>query len=345
MAWAAAAVALLTKYKTIVPLMSKLAVPAFSMLASVFVYAWASRSWTIGIGFVAMLFIHEIGHVLAARRKKLPVTAPVFIPFVGALIAMKRNPRDAATEAYVALGGPLLGSAGALAALIAGLALESPALVMVAYTGFFINLINLLPIRPLDGGRIAAAVTRWLWVAGLAGGLAVIVYLRSLLFLIVYGLFVAELYRKFAAQRGKRPVVLSFAAAIPAERPAGVFVPGEQHRRRLDFATWSSLDGIQRIEAVWEAAGIRETVELAEPLLVEEVRLAGFRPVRDERGETVHYEAAIEIVGFPHENDRYHDIPARVRWAFGAAYFGLAAALAGLMVLVQRMLPVHAGWG
>lgn len=339
MAWGAAAAALLTKSKTVLPLVSKLAMPVSSMLASVFTYAWAYRSWTVGIGFVAMLFIHEIGHVLAAKRKGLPVSAPVFIPFVGALIAMKRHPRDAATEAFVALGGPLLGTMGALAALAAGLALESTALVLVAYAGFFINLINLLPIRPLDGGRIAGAVTRWLWAVGLVAGLAVILVLRSILFLVVYALFVAELYRKYATKRQKRTVVLTFAASVPAERLAEGFVPGEQHRRRLDFATWSGLDGIQRVETAWEAVGLRETVELPEPLLVGEVRLAGFRPVRDERGETVRYEAGIEIVGEPHENDRYHDIPARVRWAFGAAYFGLAALLAGLMAMVHR-LPV-----
>lgn len=339
MAWGAALLALLTKYKTILALLSKWVAPAFTLLASAFAYAWATRSWTVGIGFVAMLFIHELGHVMAAKRKQLPVSLPVFIPFVGALIAMKKHPRDAATEAYVALGGPLLGTLGALAAFVAGFALSSTSLVLVAYLGFFVNLINLLPIRPLDGGRIAAAVTRWLWIVGLVAGLAVILYLRSVLFFIVYMLFAAELYGKYAAKRGGRRRSLPFAIRIPAEylRLANAFVPGEAHRRKLDFVTWSGLDGRQRVEVVWDALAIRETVTLAEPFLVEEVRVTGFRHVHNEQGEVVRYDANCEMIGLPHENDRYDEIPPRTRWAFGAAYAGLAVLLAALMAAVQRL--------
>lgn len=339
MTWGAAIVALLTKHKTIVPLLSKLVVPAFSMLASAFAYAWATRSWVVGIGLVAMLFVHEIGHVLAARQKGLPVSAPVFIPFIGALIAMKRNPRDAVTEAYVALGGPLLGSLGAMAALLIGLALSSTPLLLVAYMGFFINLINLLPIRPMDGGRIAAAVTRWLWVVGLVCGLFVILYLRSALFLFIYGLFALELYHKYVANRKKRPSTVPFAIRIPAEhlRLRSAFVPGEEHHRKLAFATWSELDGTQKVEVRWDALAIRDTVTLKEPFLVEEVRVTGIKHIRDDQGEVVRYDALCEMAGTPHENDRYYDIPPRVRWAFGAAYLGLAVLLAALMVMVQSM--------
>lgn len=84
-----------------------------------------------------MIFIHEIGHVLAAKQKGLPVTAPLFIPFLGALITMKRNPRDAVTEAYIAYGGPLLGTIGATAAFALGVYTDSNLLISIAYTGFF----------------------------------------------------------------------------------------------------------------------------------------------------------------------------------------------------------------
>ena len=72
-----------------------------------------------------MIFIHEIGHVLAAKQKGLPVSLPVFIPFLGAFIAMKKNPRDAVTEAYIAFGGPLLGTAGALICYLLGTATDN----------------------------------------------------------------------------------------------------------------------------------------------------------------------------------------------------------------------------
>lgn len=339
----AAVLALLAKYKTVVPLLSKLVVPVFSMLASIFAYAMAMRSWTVGIGFVAMLFIHEIGHVWAAKRKGLPVSAPVFIPFLGALITMKKHPRDAVTEAYVALFGPVFGSAGALAALLAGIALSSPPLLMVAYMGLFINLINLLPIRPLDGGRIASAVTRWLWAVGLTAGLLVIIWLKSILFLIVYLLFVFELYQKYAAKRGAKRRTIPFSIRIPAEylRIQNAFVPGELHRRKLDFVTYSDLDGTQHAEVIWDALAIREKVTLPGPFLPEEVWVTGIRHIRNDQGEVIRYDAVCEMTGVPHENDRYHDVPAGTRWAFGAAYFGLAVMLAAVMLAMQRLLLPH----
>lgn len=335
----AAIAALLTKYKTIVPVLTKLLGPMLTMLASVFAYAWATRSWMVGIGFVAMLFVHEMGHVLAAKQKGLPVSAPLFIPFVGALIAMKQSPRDAATEAYVAIGGPVVGTLGALLTLLAGLVLSSTPLVLVAYMGFFVNLINLLPIRPLDGGRIASAVTRWLWLVGLIGGLVFIVYMRSLLFLVVYVLFVIDLYQKYVAKRGDRARRIPFVIRIPATylRTRNAFVPGEEHRRKLDFVTYSNLDRTQHVEVIWDALAVREKVALPEPILLEEVRVMGIKHVQDEQGDVVRYDANCEMFGIPHTNERYYDVPASSRWVFGAAYLGLAMLLIALMLFVQRM--------
>ena len=87
-----------------------------TMLISIAVYAWI-YGWRYAVGFVALLFVHEMGHFIAARQRGLPVGAPTFIPFVGAWIDMKQMPHDAETEAYVGLGGPLVGSLGALACL------------------------------------------------------------------------------------------------------------------------------------------------------------------------------------------------------------------------------------
>jgi Zn-dependent protease len=116
---------------------------------------------------------------LQRRSKGLPVSAPVFIPFLGALITMKKNPTDAATEAFIGIGGPVLGTLGGVAALGLGVYLDSAVIVSVAYAAFYLNLINLLPIHPLDGGRISTAVTRWLWLVGLVGGLIIIIFIDS----------------------------------------------------------------------------------------------------------------------------------------------------------------------
>ena len=138
-----------------------------TMLISVVVYAWIF-GWRYAVGFVALLFVHEMGHFIAARQRGLPVGAPTFIPFVGAWIEMKQLPHDAETEAYVGMGGPLVGSLGALACYFVArdMGPDGRWLLAVAYGGFFLNLFNLIPISPLDGGRITAVLSPRLWLLG-----------------------------------------------------------------------------------------------------------------------------------------------------------------------------------
>jgi Zn-dependent protease len=110
--------------------------------------------WTFGIGLVLLILIHELGHYLEARRQGLNVSLPVFIPFIGAYVALRNVPFDPWRNAKVALAGPVLGGVGSLAVFAAGEATDSRLLLAIAYTGFFLNLINLVPIGILDGGRI-----------------------------------------------------------------------------------------------------------------------------------------------------------------------------------------------
>src|SRR2546425_10669562 len=137
----------------------------FSMFVSAAVYVWIG-GWWFGIGLIVLLFVHEMGRVFEAKRQGLPVSVPVFIPFMGALITMKQMPHNAWREAKVAIAGPLLGSAGALALYLAGVAFDSRPLKALAFLGFFINLFNLLPVVPLDGGRITGALHPALWLVG-----------------------------------------------------------------------------------------------------------------------------------------------------------------------------------
>ncbi|MBE3594030.1 MAG: site-2 protease family protein [Candidatus Carbobacillus altaicus] len=246
---AALLVAFLAKFKTVGLLLinllkfGKLGPTIWSMLLTVGAYTliWP---WQFAVGLVLMLFIHEMGHIVAARKLGLPVTLPAFIPFLGALIMMKERPQDAQGEAFVALGGPLLGSLGAAAALGLGILLKQPFLFLIAWVGFFLNLINLLPIHPLDGGRIVTAISRWLWVVGLIGGLIAIIYLRSIVFFIIWLLFVWELYKAYVKKDGAEP--RTFKAAFPlAQRTfseQGFPIPGPEHRRPLDFYQYCRLE-------------------------------------------------------------------------------------------------------
>ena len=139
-----------------------------TMLISIWAYAmfWG---WSFAAGFVGLIFIHEMGHVLALRMQGVKSSAPMFIPFVGAYIGMKELPDNAFAEALVAAGGPLLGTLGAIGCAGAGLATGNPFWFALASSGFLLNLFNLLPISPLDGGRIIGAISPRLWILGLAG--------------------------------------------------------------------------------------------------------------------------------------------------------------------------------
>jgi Zn-dependent protease len=182
---------LLGKLKLAVPLLKFANLGTFlSMLLAVWVYAvyWGLP---FAVGFVLLIFVHEAGHAVVMRRLGLRAGAPVFIPFVGAVIAMKSLPRDAYVEALVGIGGPVLGSVGALVCLVVGWTTGSLLWYSLASTGFLINLFNLIPVSPLDGGRIVGVISKWLWAAGYAVGIAVFVATRSpILFLILLlGLF------------------------------------------------------------------------------------------------------------------------------------------------------------
>lgn len=146
---------------------SKLLLTGGSMLVSLVVYGFIF-GWRYAAGFIALLFVHEMGHYIAAKQRGLNVGAPTFIPFLGAWIELKELPHDAETEAYVGLGGPLVGTLGSLACYFVARDLGSDGrwLLAVAYSGFFLNLFNLIPLSPLDGGRITAVLSPRLWLLG-----------------------------------------------------------------------------------------------------------------------------------------------------------------------------------
>lgn len=138
-----------------------------TMLLSIGAYAmlWG---WKYAVGFVLLIFVHEMGHVVAARKFGVPASAPMFIPFMGAFIALKGRIKNAYEEAEIGIAGPLYGSAGAAVCHAAGMAFDMPLLVALAWSGYFLNLFNLTPIGQLDGGHVAQALSPWMWLIGFA---------------------------------------------------------------------------------------------------------------------------------------------------------------------------------
>jgi Zn-dependent protease len=137
-----------------------------SMLITIGFYAVTWGLW-YAIGFVLLILVHECGHLVAAKRIGLKVGAPVFIPFMGAFIALKEAPRNAWIEAQVGIGGPLLGTIGAALCAAIFLVTGVPIFGALAYTGFLLNLFNLIPVGMLDGGRVVTALSPWLSLVGL----------------------------------------------------------------------------------------------------------------------------------------------------------------------------------
>jgi Zn-dependent protease len=136
-----------------------------TMLLSLGAYALIF-GWRYAAGFIGLIFMHEMGHYLAAKQRGLDVGAPTFIPFVGAWIELKDIPHDVETEAYVGIAGPVIGSGAALALYFLAGAWNSNMLLALAYAGFMINLFNLIPLSPLDGGRVTAIISPRVWLFG-----------------------------------------------------------------------------------------------------------------------------------------------------------------------------------
>jgi Zn-dependent protease len=212
-------VSMASKLKAVLLLLPKLKVltTASSMVLSVGAYAllWGPA---FGVGFVALLFVHEMGHFIQMRREGVRPGWMVFIPFLGAAVGARSLGGSALAEARVGLAGPVVGTLGAAAVAGAGAILDSRFLYALAFTGFFLNLFNLLPIVPLDGGRAMAAMAPWMWFAGF-GAVLVLVFLHPnpilALIALIGGL---ELYRRWRDRRRGEEGNAAYYRVRPAHR-------------------------------------------------------------------------------------------------------------------------------
>ena len=187
----------------------------WSMFISAGFYVWFG-GWWFGIGLVFLLFVHEMGHVLEAKRQGLPVSAPLFIPFLGALITLKQMPHNAWNEAKLAIAGPIVGSAGAAAIWIAGVAYDSNHLKALAFLGFFLNLFNLLPVVPLDGGRIVGALHPALWLVGFLALLGLVFVAPNPILIIILIFSWLELWQRWKTRN--HPELQEYYRVTPRQR-------------------------------------------------------------------------------------------------------------------------------
>ena len=185
-----------------------------TMILTIGVYAMAWGVW-FAVGFVLLIFVHECGHLIAAKRLGLKVGAPVFIPFMGAFIALKEAPRNAWVESQVGIGGPLLGAVGAGICELIFLATGNPMFRGLAYTGFFLNLFNLAPVGFLDGGRIVTALSPWLWIVGFVIMIGLTILHPNFILILILVMSVPRLWFLF---RKKSEAELRYYEVTPAQR-------------------------------------------------------------------------------------------------------------------------------
>jgi Zn-dependent protease len=195
----------------------KLLTTAGTALVSVAAYSlfWG---WTFALGFVVLLFVHEMGHVLQLRREGLKASAPMFIPFMGAVVMAKSLGENALAEARVGLAGPVLGTIGSGVCLAIGEVSNSDFFRALAYIGFFLNLFNLLPVVPLDGGRAMAAMAPWMWFVGLGAVAALLFVAPNFILLIILLLGGMEVWRRWQARKTRSLEQAAYYRVSPRNR-------------------------------------------------------------------------------------------------------------------------------
>jgi Zn-dependent protease len=165
--------------------------------AAVSVVAYAQLwGWRFALGFVLLILVHELGHVIALRVRGIKASALVFLPLLGAFTAWQPQPRSEYEEAETALAGPVVGAIGALTLGYVAHRNGSLLLMSLAFTGLLINLFNLAPVRPLDGGRITTVLHPWIWIVAIVGLLGYELYRPGVLALVLLVLAGYQLYHQ-----------------------------------------------------------------------------------------------------------------------------------------------------
>jgi Zn-dependent protease len=209
--WGKAALLLLPKAKVLTT--------SGTMLVSIAAYSllWG---WKFALGFVLLLLVHEMGHVIQLRREGIEASAPMFIPFLGAAVMAKSLGDDATAEARVGLAGPILGTLGCLALLPIAFSTGEDFWYALIFTGLFLNLFNLLPVVPLDGGRAMAALSPWMWFVGLFVMVVLTFAIPNPILILILLLAVYETYKRWKARKAGGEAVQTYYRVKPAHRLA-----------------------------------------------------------------------------------------------------------------------------
>lgn len=196
-----------------------------------------------------------------------------------------------------------------------------------------------MPIHPLDGGRIATAVSRWLWVVGLIGGAVLIVYWQSFLLILIWLYFAWTMYQTYIKSSKKsKPLYVGGVYEVDVRhlQLPDWYLSGQEHKRDLPFTSYCKLTGEHMVQFEWDVINFRGELELPVPATVRQVRLEKSRMVQKEDGGEK-FQILVRVDYDKYENDRYYEVPATTRWKFGLAYGGLALFLMFMMWNIHEM--------
>jgi Zn-dependent protease len=126
------------------------------LASSVAVYS-VMFTFEFALALIAVLVFHEYGHLRAMKKFGIPTKGMYLIPFVGGL-AVGDKPKTQWQDVYISMMGPVFGLIMTLVFYIAYLITKSHFAGLVASTSALLNLFNLIPVYPLDGGRVVKAL-------------------------------------------------------------------------------------------------------------------------------------------------------------------------------------------
>jgi Zn-dependent protease len=331
---------ILSKLKWVLGILKFLKIPTtLSMVVSLFLYG-AVFGWMFAVAIIYLLFVHEMGHLWAAKRIGLRTSPAIFIPFVGALIGLKEMPKNAKDEAFVGYMGPLFGLFSIVPAIVLYFITYQPFFGLVIALGSLINLFNLMPVSPLDGGRIISVVSTKLWIVGLLmlGVYAYVSGTTFLVFILIIGFMTwwdrvteekklnrlqvqIDLYEKYI------PSYRDYFQMEEEQRMPFVYVGMDVKKRHTYYLT-------EKILPVKE--------EKVEENIVNEFFDTFHRHFQtDEEREEEYDEICKKVEDLKGEKERvkhYYVATPNVKWTYFLAYILLVAVLGGLYVYGQELI-------
>ena len=336
-----------------------------SLILSLVTYA-VLFGWEFGVALIYVLFVHEMGHLVAAKQKGIKTTPAIFIPFMGAVIGMKERPKDAATEAYVAYGGPLFGLFSTLPPLLLFQVTHQPIWGVTLLVGAMINLFNLIPISPLDGGRIIGVLSAHIWLLGLIGICVFTYFFPSPILFIIIVLGVLSWWRRVREDFsvGKLSIDIEVIKEWKIElqnvwedlfyqsytygedrlvnEVMKIHVLREWERRHLDLQAKMQKDNGFKIPLLQDKQSLNHYRILSRVAMYSQMMAVVERIEHWDNLQDILRELDLNIRKIEEEQqriNRYYNASAKTKWLTFGFYLLLAAALGGLFFYAQLIVP------